>query len=95
MYAGSVVESGPTDLVLNDPLHPYTKGLIASLPQNSPPGQPLPAISGSLEAARFLNPGCNFSDRCPYRIDKCEHDSPPFVQVKPDHFAACWRAPLA
>lgn len=95
MYAGSIVESGPTDLVLNDPLHPYTKGLIASLPQNSPPGQPLPAISGSLAASQFLKAGCNFSDRCPYRIDKCEHDSPPLVEVKPNHFAACWRAPLA
>lgn len=94
MYAGSVVESAPTGLVLTDPLHPYTLGLIASLPQSSPPGQPLPAISGSLSTAQLLKHGCIFSDRCPYRIDKCETEFPPLIEVKENHFAACWRAPL-
>jgi len=95
MYAGSAVESAPTDLVLETPLHPYTKGLIASLPQSSPPGQTLPAISGTLSPDDLLQPGCSFSSRCPYKIGKCgEAPPPPLVEVRQGHFAACWRAPL-
>ena len=95
MYAGSAVESAPTALVLENPLHPYTIGLIASLPQSNPPGQPLPAISGSLSPADLLQPGCSFSSRCPYKIDKCgTAPPPPLVEVSQGHFAACWRAPL-
>jgi len=94
MYAGSAVESAATGRVLETPLHPYTMGLLASLPQNSPPGQPLPAISGSLSPADILQPGCIFKNRCPYKIKKCEIESPPLLEVRPNHFAACWRAPL-
>lgn len=94
MYAGSAVESASTEFVLKTPLHPYTKGLIASLPQSSPPGQPLPAISGSLSPAHYQQPGCIFKSRCPYKVARCETESPPLMEVKPDHFAACWRAPL-
>ncbi len=94
MYAGSAVESAATERVLQTPLHPYTMGLLASLPQSSPPGQPLPAIRGSLSPTDILQPGCIFKRRCPYKIEKCEIDSPPLLEVRPDHFAACWRAPL-
>lgn len=94
MYAGSAVESAATQFVLETPLHPYTKGLIASLPQSSPPGQPLPAIRGSYSPAHLEQPGCIFKSRCPYKIERCETDSPPLMEVKPDHFAACWRAPF-
>jgi peptide/nickel transport system ATP-binding protein len=94
MYAGSAVESAATERVLKNPLHPYTQGLIASLPQSSPPGQPLPAISGSLSPTDLLQPGCSFAGRCPYKIEKCETEPPPLIEVNKDHFAACWRAPL-
>lgn len=94
MYAGSAVESAPTQLVLETPLHPYTKGLLASLPQRSPPGEPLPAISGSLSPAHLDQPGCIFKSRCPYKIERCATDSPPLLEVRPDHSAACWRAPF-
>lgn len=94
MYAGSAVESAPTQLVLETPLHPYTKGLLASLPQRSPPGEPLPAISGSLSPAHLDQPGCIFKSRCPYKIERCETDSPHLLEVRPDHSAACWRAPF-
>jgi len=93
MYAGSAVESAATELVLKTPLHPYTKGLLASLPQSGTPGQPLPAISGALSPADLLQPGCIFANRCPYKIEKCNLE-PPLLEVRPDHFAACWRAPL-
>jgi peptide/nickel transport system ATP-binding protein len=94
MYAGSAVESAATGRVLQTPLHPYTIGLLASLPQSSLPGQPLPAIRGSLSPADLLQPGCNFASRCPYKIRKCELEPPPLIEVRPGHFAACWRAPL-
>jgi len=94
MYAGAAVESAATGRVLTTPLHPYTMGLIASLPQSSPPGQPLPAISGAFSPADLLQPGCSFASRCPYKIEKCAHESPPLMEVRPHHFAACWRAPL-
>jgi peptide/nickel transport system ATP-binding protein len=93
MYAGSAVESSATRLVLETPLHPYTKGLIASLPQSSPPGKPLPAIHGTLSPADLDQPGCTFTNRCPYRIRRCEIESPSLIEVLPGHFAACWRAP--
>lgn len=94
MYAGSAVETAPTDLVLKTPLHPYTLGLIASLPQSSPPGMPLPAISGALTPADLLQPGCRFASRCPYKIAKCMAEPPPLLEIRTDHSAACWRAPL-
>lgn len=94
MYAGAPVESAGTRLVLETPLHPYTKGLIASLPQSSPKGEPLPAISGSFSHSHLLQPGCRFSARCPFRIKQCEIERPPLIEVRQNHFAACWRAPL-
>ena len=94
MYAGSPIESAATELVLKSPLHPYTIGLIASLPQSSPVGEPLPAIKGSFSQAVLLKPGCLFSERCPYSISKCESARPPLVEVRQNHYAACWRAPL-
>lgn len=94
MYAGSAVESAPTESVLKTPLHPYTIGLIASLPQSSPPGMPLPAISGSLSPADLMQPGCCFASRCPYKIGRCIAEPPPLREIRPNHFAACWRAPL-
>lgn len=94
MYAGAAVESAATESVLKTPLHPYTIGLIASLPQSNPPGQPLPAISGALSPDDLLQPGCSFASRCPYKIEKCTLESPPLMEISQDHFAACWRAPL-
>jgi len=95
MYAGSAVETAATDLVLKTPIHPYTIGLIASLPQSTPPGMPLPAISGALSPADLLQPGCRFASRCPYKIDKCMAEPPPLREIRPNHSAACWRAPLS
>jgi peptide/nickel transport system ATP-binding protein len=94
MYAGSAVESAPTRLLLDDPLHPYTIGLLASLPQSSSPGKPLPTISGSLSPLHAALPGCPFVSRCPYRIERCASEKPPLVEIRAEHHAACWRAPL-
>jgi peptide/nickel transport system ATP-binding protein len=91
MYAGKLAEKAKADVVINNPLHPYTQLLIASLPEVGMrhdehtlvgiPGRPPP----------LLNPpaGCRFRDRCPFAFDRCT-DEPPFVEVKPGHSVACW-----
>jgi peptide/nickel transport system ATP-binding protein len=92
MYAGRLAEKASTDTIVNDPLHPYTKALIASLPEvgvrhdkttlTGIPGRP-PSL---------VNPpaGCRFRDRCPVAFAKCTQ-TPPFEEVKPGHYVACWK----
>lgn len=92
MYAGQTVEMAPTSSLMASPLHPYTKGLLASLPQNSPPGVPLPTISGLSLQNDGAGTGCVFASRCPLRQERCDHSAPPLVEVNPGHFVACWRA---
>lgn len=92
MYAGHAVEIAPTRMLMSSPMHPYTKGLLASLPQNSPPGTHLPTISGMLSQKDNDKTGCVFIERCPLKKEKCEISSPPLVEVGHGHFVACWRA---
>jgi peptide/nickel transport system ATP-binding protein len=92
MYAGRLAEKAPTATVVNEPLHPYTQALIASLPEvgvrhdtttlTGIPGRP-PSLA---------NPpaGCRFRDRCPFAFAKCT-ETPPFEEVKPGHYVACWK----
>jgi peptide/nickel transport system ATP-binding protein len=92
MYAGRLAEKGSTDAIVNEPLHPYTQALIASLPEvgvrhdqttlTGIPGRP-PSL---------VNPpaGCRFRDRCPFAFAKCT-ETPPFEEVKPGHHVACWK----
>ena len=93
MYAGFAVESAPTSAILSTPLHPYTKGLLASLPQSGTPGEHLTAISGTLSPGQSAIPGCPFEPRCPIRIERCKAEMPPLVKVAPEHLAACWKVP--
>ncbi len=93
MYAGRLAEKASTGTIVNDPLHPYTQALIASLPEvgvrhdqttlTGIPGRP-PSLA---------NPpaGCRFRDRCPFAFDKCTQ-TPPFEEIKPGHYVACWKA---
>ena len=71
MYAGRIVEQGPTANLLRDPRHPYTAGLIASLPATAKPGTPLTPIPGSTPSLLSLKPGCPFAPRCSYATEKC------------------------
>ena len=91
MYAGRVVEYGPTALLFNDPLHPYTQGLIASLPQNSTPGMPLHTIPGTVPGLQQELPGCGFCDRCPDREWQCRTDRPPLQETGDGRLVACWK----
>ena len=72
MYAGRIVEQGPTATLLRDPRHPYTAGLIASLPATATPGEPLTQIPGTTPSLLSLPPGCPFAPRCDRATDVCE-----------------------
>jgi peptide/nickel transport system ATP-binding protein len=91
MYAGRIVETGTTAGIFAGPLHPYTQGLLASLPQNSRPGERLPTIPGSVPGLREPLPGCGFCDRCPDKTWRCAADRPPLRELAPGHWAACWK----
>ena len=92
MYAGKLAEKASAETIIDAPLHPYTQLLISSLPEVGVTYERdrLSGIPGTPPG--LLNPpqGCRFRDRCPLAIDKCLEE-PPFVEVQPDHWAACWR----
>jgi len=89
MYAGTIVEEGPTDLVFNNPSHPYTKMLIDSVPKLTGGGVP-EGILGQVPS--YLKPpsGCRFVTRCPYKMPVCDVAMPPMYQVEKGHRAACY-----
>ena len=70
MYAGRIIEEGPVREIFRDPKHPYTRGLLASIPGGRP-GEPLKAIPGAVPTLGALPPGCAFQPRCPDRLDRC------------------------
>jgi len=79
MYAGRVVEEGPTLEIINDPQHPYTQGLLNALPQMTLPGQRLNQIQGSMPSLTERPSGCAFHPRCPYATQKCRQEQPSFI----------------
>lgn len=93
MYAGKMVESAPTAELFNNPHHPYTRGLLASLPQNSVPGKPLPTIPGHVPNLADEQPGCGFCPRCPDKTWECQQAPPPLKEVGSNHLVRCWKFP--
>jgi peptide/nickel transport system ATP-binding protein len=91
LYAGRVVEEAPTRELFDNPRHPYTLALLASLPQNSEPGKPLTTISGQAPSLHTILPGCGFCDRCPVVQTMCRLESPPIREVSPGHTVRCWQ----
>jgi peptide/nickel transport system ATP-binding protein len=93
MYAGKLAEKAPAGEVINAPLHPYTRMLISSLPEVDVryAGGGLAGIPGTPPSLLEAPTGCRFRGRCPLAFDKCREE-PPFVEVAPDHFVACWKA---
>jgi len=90
MYAGRIVESGRTDLVLARPQHPYTEGLLRCIPRVQSPRRPLVPIAGEVpDLARLPEHACPFAPRCPYAIAACHEQQPPWREVEPDHFSRC------
>ena len=90
MYAGSLVEMGTAQEVFAHPAHPYTRGLLHSVPTlRSERSQPLQTIEGTVPVITALPPGCAFEPRCPSRIATCAEALPPLVEVAPGHLARC------
>ena len=94
MYAGRVVETGSTRDVISHPMHPYTHGLIASIPTPESRGRPLVPIPGMTPSLLNLPQGCAFRGRCPRASDACLVEPQP-VQVRPAQWVRCWHAGAA
>ena len=90
MYAGKIVEQGSVDDLLDHPAHPYTEGLIRSVPSVNPRGQPLAQIPGMTPSPLNLPSGCSFRLRCAYADSACL-ETPPMVELSPDRRARCVR----
>ena len=94
MYAGRVVEQAPVRTLFDEPQHPYTIGLLGSIPRLHLEQERLAAIRGFVPNAAALPAGCRFHPRCPFAVEKCRHEVPPLMEITPQHEAACWLAPL-
>lgn len=90
MYAGRVIERAPVDPLFSDPRHPYTHGLLASLPKAGGQDDKLIAIPGNPPQPGSLPPGCEFAPRCEWAFDRCSHSAPDLTNRSPQHDAACF-----
>ena len=91
MYAGKIVESGSAREIYGRPRHPYTLGLLRSVPRlDEARRDKLVPIEGVPPDLANIPPGCSFYPRCSYRIDRCRQEEPPLMLVDEKHYAACW-----
>ncbi len=92
MYLGQVVESASTEELFDQPLHPYTKGLLACIPHlKVERGKSLPVITGTVPPLSKIPEGCHFCTRCADADDRCRQQQPPFIETNPGHFVKCWK----
>jgi peptide/nickel transport system ATP-binding protein len=94
MYAGEIVERAPVGELFDNPQHPYTIGLLASIPRLDGRVDKLATIEGSLPDLTHLPAGCRFAARCPFAIEACAAAPPPIVTVGERHWSRCLCAPL-
>ena len=92
MYAGRVIEYGPVSRIFNDPVHPYTRALLNSIPRMTDPDQRLTAIEGQPPDLSSLPPGCSFAPRCPNVMPRCRSQEPPEFAPEEGRSARCWLA---
>jgi peptide/nickel transport system ATP-binding protein len=97
MYAGKKVEEAPVKALFEAPMHPYTLGLMGSVPRLSLAGTSVIAarlqeIPGSVPSLANLPVGCTFAPRCTFATDICRAQFPPYEEKRPGHFAACWHS---
>ena len=90
MYLGKVVEFAETRPIFHDPLHPYTVGLLNSVPVLGKKKSALVPITGMVPSPTAKIQGCAFADRCPHVKAICREETPTLREVKPGHMAACW-----
>ncbi|MDF3351178.1 ABC transporter ATP-binding protein [Sulfitobacter sp. KE34] len=93
MYAGTIVETGPAERIFNDPQHPYTIGLMSSIPQLSGPRGRLATVPGMVPTTQNMPQGCRFATRCPFVQPICAQE-PPLAPLEGGHAVACHFAPL-
>jgi oligopeptide transport system ATP-binding protein len=93
MYLGRIVETAPREMLYSDPLHPYTRALLAAIPSADPERRKA-AKAETGDVPSPLNPpaGCHFHPRCPFAADECTRDVPELREIKPGHFARCIKA---
>ena len=96
MYAGKIVETGDVYSIFEDPLHPYTQGLLRAVPRidhtSDAPAERLYEIRGVVPSLYGLPAGCNFYRRCEKREDRCKTEEPEMIEIKEGHRVSCWRA---
>lgn len=90
MYAGTVVERAKVDQLFKNPLHPYTRGLLRSMPRINKRIEMLHTISGAVPSFTDLPPGCPFAPRCDQRMPICSLERPPLFNVEANHDSRCW-----
>jgi oligopeptide/dipeptide ABC transporter ATP-binding protein len=94
MYAGMVIERCSVPALFAEPHHPYTIGLLGSIPKLHGSQERLSSIEGIVPSGAAMPKGCRFHPRCPFAIEKCRENEPSLLPIAENHFAACWRAPL-
>jgi peptide/nickel transport system ATP-binding protein len=94
MYAGQIVERAPVEVLFERPGHPYTVGLLGSIPRLDRRVDRLAAIEGMVPNMAAPPSGCRFAPRCPLAIEECSLAAPPVVKLRPDHWTRCLRAPI-
>nr|WP_255570220.1 ABC transporter ATP-binding protein [Cohnella sp. CFH 77786] len=90
MYGGKVVEQADVVTLFTNPKHPYTKGLIQSIPSLESNQKRLHSIKGNVPAPNRLPPGCSFAPRCEFAMDSCRAQPPQFLEVEAGHYSRCW-----
>ena len=90
MYCGRVVERGDVKTIFANPSHPYTKGLLGSIPRLGDAGKELKSIPGNVPNPKYMPKGCKFAPRCPYASEKCREEEPGFFQIEEGHISRCW-----
>lgn len=90
MYCGRVVEKGNVNSIFYDTAHPYTKGLLASIPHLGVKAQKLTTIPGNVPNPKYMPTGCKFSPRCAYATERCKTEEPPFFDLGNGHLSRCW-----
>lgn len=90
MYAGKVVETGPVVEIFKDPQHPYTRGLIQSVPDMRHKKQRLYSIPGNVPKPGSIKQGCRFADRCEFAFDRCRQEDPPLYKTAEGHSTRCF-----
>jgi len=91
MYAAKIVELADAIPLYTEPLHPYTQGLLKSVPNINLLEQELQTMPGSPPDLINPPPGCRFHPRCPYVMDRCYREEPPMKEARPGHLVACWK----